>query len=204
MKGDDFLSERDLYKVLGVKSDASEDEIRAAFKNLAAKHHPDRNPNDPKAAQRFKRLNAAYQVLSDPTQRSVYDQLTEPTQDLDDKSSSSAPAKGKAKPEPEPRRAKKTTAREAEEESDSGPEAERSLVEDQTVTVTTWRVEFRNGAVYPIEHLHDARAHYQGRDLTSLGLGLCALIIGAIALAAQSKPVAYAGFGSGVCAFRRS
>jgi molecular chaperone DnaJ len=63
----------DPYELLGVPRTASADEIKAAFRKAATQHHPDRNPNDPEAAERFKALNAAYQVLSDPQRRAAYD-----------------------------------------------------------------------------------------------------------------------------------
>jgi molecular chaperone DnaJ len=66
---------RDHYEVLGVSRDSSAEEIRSAFKKAASAHHPDRNPNDPDAAQRFKDVNSAYQVLSDPQRRSMYDRF---------------------------------------------------------------------------------------------------------------------------------
>jgi curved DNA-binding protein len=68
---------KDYYKILGVERNASKDEIKRAFRKLALKTHPDRNPNDPKAGDRFKEINEAYQVLSDPEKRSRYDQLGE-------------------------------------------------------------------------------------------------------------------------------
>ncbi len=64
---------RNHYEVLGVQKDADADTIKSAFKKLAAKHHPDTNPGDPKAADRFKEISLAYQVLSDPTKRQMYD-----------------------------------------------------------------------------------------------------------------------------------
>jgi molecular chaperone DnaJ len=64
---------QDPYEVLGVSRGASEAEIKTAFRRLAAQHHPDRNPNDPEAHARFKEINAAYQVLSDPNKRAAYD-----------------------------------------------------------------------------------------------------------------------------------
>ena len=68
-------SQRDHYEVLGIGRDASADEIKGAFRKAAAKAHPDRNPDDPSASTRFKELNAAYQVLSDPQRRAMYDRF---------------------------------------------------------------------------------------------------------------------------------
>jgi len=65
---------KDYYQVLGIARDASEKDVRRAFRTLAAKHHPDRNRDDPGAEERFKEINEAYTVLSDPEKRSVYDQ----------------------------------------------------------------------------------------------------------------------------------
>ncbi|MGI6209206.1 MAG: DnaJ C-terminal domain-containing protein [Anaerolineae bacterium] len=66
---------KDYYKVLGVSRDATEDEIRKAYRKLARKYHPDVNPNDKEAANRFKEINEAHAVLSDPEKRRKYDQL---------------------------------------------------------------------------------------------------------------------------------
>jgi curved DNA-binding protein len=66
---------KDYYKILGVDRAASKDEIKRAYRKLALKTHPDRNPGDAKAEERFKEINEAYQVLSDPQKRSRYDQL---------------------------------------------------------------------------------------------------------------------------------
>lgn len=64
---------RDPYSVLGVSRQANADEIKTAFRRLARDHHPDRNPNDPAAEQRFREINEAYQVLSDPNRRARLD-----------------------------------------------------------------------------------------------------------------------------------
>jgi curved DNA-binding protein len=66
---------KDYYKLLGVSQDADEKEVRSAFRRLARQYHPDVNPNDPEAEERFKEINEAYEVLSDPEKRSKYDQL---------------------------------------------------------------------------------------------------------------------------------
>jgi molecular chaperone DnaJ len=66
---------RDPYEVLGISRSATADEIKSAFRKLAAKHHPDKNPDDPEAPQRFKELNAAHQILSDPKKRAMFDRF---------------------------------------------------------------------------------------------------------------------------------
>jgi molecular chaperone DnaJ len=66
---------KDYYAVLGVSSSASADEIKKHYRKLASKHHPDKNPKDAKAAERFKEISEAYQVLRDPTRRKQYDDL---------------------------------------------------------------------------------------------------------------------------------
>jgi curved DNA-binding protein len=66
---------KDYYQILGVARSASADEIRSAYRKLALKYHPDRNPGSKLAEDKFKEMNEAYQVLSDPQKRTRYDQL---------------------------------------------------------------------------------------------------------------------------------
>ena len=66
---------KDYYKILGVDRKASADDIRSAYRKLAMKYHPDKNPGDKKAEDKFKDINEAYQVLSDEQKRARYDQL---------------------------------------------------------------------------------------------------------------------------------
>lgn len=68
-------SQRDFFEVLGVSREASQDEIRKAYRRLARQHHPDVNPDDPQAEERFKELSQAYEVLSDPQKRARYEQF---------------------------------------------------------------------------------------------------------------------------------
>jgi molecular chaperone DnaJ len=67
--------QKDYYSLLGVKKNASQDDIRKAFRKLARKYHPDVNPNDKKSEEKFKEISEANDVLSDPKKRKIYDQL---------------------------------------------------------------------------------------------------------------------------------
>jgi len=69
------MSKRDYYEVLGVSKGASEAELKKAYKSAAMKHHPDRNPDDKGAEEKFKEANEAYSILSDPEKKAAYDQF---------------------------------------------------------------------------------------------------------------------------------
>ena len=66
---------KDFYAVLGVSASATQDEIRKQYRRLASKHHPDKNPSDAKAAERFKEISEAYQTLGDADKRKQYDEM---------------------------------------------------------------------------------------------------------------------------------
>ena len=68
-------NKRDYYEVLGLKKGASDDEIKKAFRKMAMKYHPDKNPGDKKAEEQFKQINEAYSVLSDPDKKNKYDRF---------------------------------------------------------------------------------------------------------------------------------
>ena len=69
------MEKRDYYEVLGVDKKASADEIKKAYKKMAIKYHPDRNPGDKEAEDKFKEAAEAYEVLSDDNKRARYDQF---------------------------------------------------------------------------------------------------------------------------------
>lgn len=69
------MSQRDYYEVLGVSKNASDDEIKKAYRKLAVKYHPDKNPGDKAAEEKFKEINEAHDVLSDKQKRARYDQF---------------------------------------------------------------------------------------------------------------------------------
>ena len=68
------MTKRDYYEVLGVDRTADTEEIKKAYRKLALKFHPDRNPNDKAAEEKFKELGEAYEALSEPSSRAAYDQ----------------------------------------------------------------------------------------------------------------------------------
>jgi len=70
-----MATKRDYYEVLGVNRDASEEDIKKAYRKLAMKHHPDRNPDSKESEDRFKEAKEAYEVLSDAGKRATYDQF---------------------------------------------------------------------------------------------------------------------------------
>src|SRR5262245_10846131 len=66
---------RDYYEVLGVERDASAEDIKKAYRKVAMKYHPDKNPGDQAAEEKFKEASAAYQILCDPERRAQYDRF---------------------------------------------------------------------------------------------------------------------------------
>ncbi|HLU88818.1 MAG TPA: DnaJ domain-containing protein, partial [Cyclobacteriaceae bacterium] len=69
------MTKRDYYEVLGVSKGAPQDEIKKAYRKMAIKYHPDKNPDDPQAEEKFKEAAEAYEVLSNPEKRQRYDQF---------------------------------------------------------------------------------------------------------------------------------
>ena len=68
------MSKRDYYETLGASKDSSGPELKKAYRRVAMKHHPDRNPGDTAAEEKFKEASEAYEVLSDKQKRAAYDQ----------------------------------------------------------------------------------------------------------------------------------
>ena len=69
------MTKADYYEILGVKKDVSPDDLKKAFRHLARKYHPDLNKGSKDAEEKFKEINEAYQVLSDPQKKAQYDQV---------------------------------------------------------------------------------------------------------------------------------
>src|ERR671919_2618959 len=78
------MAKQDYYEILGLKRDAKPDEIKKAYRRLARKYHPDVNPGDKAAEERFKLMSEAHDVLSDPKKRSVYDRFGQYSDNLAD------------------------------------------------------------------------------------------------------------------------
>ena len=69
------MSDKDYYELLGVDRNASDSEIKKAYRKLAVKFHPDKNPGDNSAEEKFKEISSAFEILKDPDKRRKYDQL---------------------------------------------------------------------------------------------------------------------------------
>src|SRR5262249_17287384 len=95
------MAKQDYYEILGVKRDAKPEEIKKAYRRLARKYHPDVNPGDKTAEERFKKMSEAHDVLSDPKKRSVYDRFGQYSENLADAAARGAgPASGGGRPAP--------------------------------------------------------------------------------------------------------
>jgi DnaJ-class molecular chaperone len=88
-----MAAKQDYYEILGIKRDAKPEEIKKAYRRLARKYHPDVNPGDKAAEERFKAMSEAHDVLSDPKKRQVYDRFGQYSENLAD-----AAARGAAGP----------------------------------------------------------------------------------------------------------
>ena len=73
MRNTQTVEKPDYYELLGIGREAGEQEIKSAYRKMALKYHPDRNPDNPEAEEKFKLAAEAYSVLSDPQKRSTYD-----------------------------------------------------------------------------------------------------------------------------------
>src|SRR5215218_5942941 len=91
------MAKEDFYQVLGVKRDAKPDEIKKAYRRLARKYHPDVNPGDKSAEERFKKITEAHEVLSDEKKRKVYDRFGSYSEQLADAAARGAAGPGGAR-----------------------------------------------------------------------------------------------------------
>src|ERR1700730_17492416 len=93
------MAKQDYYEVLGIKRDAKPEEIKKAYRRLARKYHPDVNPGDKSAEERFKLTTEAHDVLSDPKKRTIYDRFGQYSDNLADAAARGAgPTSGRAAP----------------------------------------------------------------------------------------------------------
>nr|HMS43936.1 DnaJ domain-containing protein [Pyrinomonadaceae bacterium] len=88
------MANKDYYNILGIKKDAKADEIKKAYRRLARKYHPDVNPNDKSAEDKFKEIQEAYDILSDEKKRKVFDRFGYYADNLDINSSYSSGGSG--------------------------------------------------------------------------------------------------------------
>src|SRR5688572_26144600 len=94
-----MANKQDYYEILGIKRDAKPEEIKKAYRRLARKYHPDVNPGDKGAEERFKLMSEAHDVLSDPKKRSVYDRFGQYSDNLADAAARGAgPSSGRSSP----------------------------------------------------------------------------------------------------------
>jgi molecular chaperone DnaJ len=92
------MAKEDYYKVLGIKRDAKPDEIKKAYRRLARKYHPDVNPGDKGAEERFKQMSEAFDVLSDPKKRPIYDRFGEYSDNLANSAANAGPSATRGAP----------------------------------------------------------------------------------------------------------